>query len=87
MIHQAADSAVTKWLSRGGRLRTTRSSYGAGRSLGGLGTTFTVYRGSMDGNFSITAKVIPDSTTSVASLKDFGSGTQALKVQIRGSLP
>jgi len=87
VIHQAADSGVTKWLSRGGRLRTTRSSYGAGRSLGGLGTTFTVYRGSMDGNFSITAKLIPDSATSVTSLKDFGSGTQALKVQIRGSLP
>jgi hypothetical protein len=86
VIHQAADSTVTKWLSRGGRLHTTRSSYGGGRTLGAGGTTFTVFRGSLDGDFSITAKLIPDSTTTVMSVKDFGAGTQGLKLQIRGNL-
>ena len=87
VIHQAADSTVTKWLSRGGRLRTTASGYGAGRSLGGVGTSFTIFRGSLDGSFTITAKSVPDSTTTVSAMKDFGSGTRALKMQIRGDLP
>ncbi|MEX2156600.1 MAG: hypothetical protein WD773_07140 [Gemmatimonadales bacterium] len=86
VIHQAADASVTKWLSRGGRLRTTASSYGSGRSLGGLGTTFKIYRGSVSGAFSINAELIPDASTTVTSAKDFGSGARALKVQIRGSL-
>jgi hypothetical protein len=87
VIHQAADATVRKWLSRGGHLRTTASSYGSGRSLGGTGTTFTIFRGSLSGNFVINAKLVPDSSTTVAALKDFGSGTRALKVQIRGTLP
>lgn len=87
VIHQAGDATVTKWLSRGGHLRTTASSYGAGRSLGGgLGSSFTLFRGSVSGDLAITAKLVPDSTTTVTSTKDFGSGTRALKVQIRGSL-
>jgi hypothetical protein len=86
VIHQATDSSVTKWLSRGGHLRTTASSYGAGRSLGGVGTTFTIFRGSVSGNFTINAKLVPDSSATVTGAKDFGSGARALKVQIRGSL-
>jgi hypothetical protein len=39
----------------------------------------------MNGNFAITAKLVPDSTTTVTALKDFGSGARALKVRIRGS--
>ena len=87
VIHQAPDSSVTTWLSRGGRLRTTTSSYGSGRSLGGVGTTFTIFRGSLSGDFTINAKLIPDASTTVVSAKDFGSGARALKVQIRGDLP
>jgi len=87
VIHQATDSSVTKWLSRGGRLRTTISSYGSGRSLGGVGTSFTIFRGSVSGDFTINAKLIPDSSTTVISAKDFGSGARALKVRIRGDLP
>lgn len=89
VIHQATNSTVTKWLSRGGRLRTTASSYGAGRSLGGGvgGTTFTVFRGTVSGDFTINAKLVSDSSTTVTSLKDFGSGARALKVKIRGDLP
>ena len=85
VIHQAADSSISVWLARGGHLRTTASSYGAGRTLGGAGLTWTTYRGSVNGNIAITAKLVPDSTTTVTSLKDFGSGARALKVRIRGS--
>lgn len=87
VIHQAAASTVTKWLSRAGHLRTTLSQYGAGRTLTAGGTTFTVYRGTLNGEFTLTAKSVPDSTASAtSSTKDFGSGSRALKVKIRGNL-
>ena len=83
VIHQAADSTRTIWLARGGHLRTTAVSYGAGR---GLGSGVTLFRGMLSGQVAITAKEVPDSTiSSVTSTKDFGSGARALKVRIRGS--
>lgn len=85
VIHQAPDSSISVWLARGGHLRTTASSYGAGRTLGGSGLTWTTYRGTVNGDFGITAKHVPDTLSTVTSLKDFGSGARALKVRIRGT--
>jgi hypothetical protein len=83
VIHQATDSTVTKWLSRGGHLHTTSSHYSTKQGT----STFNVARGALNGDFTITAKLVPDSTTTVTSALDFGSGTRAVKVQIRGTLP
>lgn len=83
VIHQAPDSSVTKWLSRGGHLRTTGSSYGSPQ--GGIG--FSVARGTLLGEYAITAKSVPDSATTVTSALDFGSGGRAIRVTIRGTLP
>lgn len=88
VIHQDPDSSLTVWLARGGHLRTTASSYGAGQTLGGSGLSWTTYRGVVNGNIAITAKQVPDSMLpTVSSAKDFGSGARALKVRIRGTLP
>lgn len=84
VIHQAADSTVTKWLSRGGHLRTTSSQYGPAQ---GSSTSFSVARGTLSGEFTINAKSVPDSSTTVTSALDFGSGARAVKVRIRGDLP
>ena len=83
VIHQATDSTVTKWLSRGGHPRTTTSQYGSSQG----GSTFNVSRGMLNGEFTITAKLVPDSSTTVTSALDFGSGARAIKVKIRGTLP
>lgn len=83
VVHQATDSTVKKWLSRGGHLRTTSSQYGTPQG----GATFNVARGTLSGAFTITAKLVPDSSTTVTSALDFGSGARAIKVQIRGTLP
>ena len=83
VIHQATDSTVKKWLSRGGHLRTTSSQYGSSQG----GATFNVSRGMLSGGFTITAKSVPDSSTTVTSALDFGSGARAVKVKIRGILP
>jgi hypothetical protein len=87
VVHQATDSSLTVWLARGGHLQTTASSYGAGRTQSGGGLTLTTYRGTVNGNFAITARLVPDSSTTVTSAKDFGSGARALKVKIRGTIP
>jgi hypothetical protein len=83
VIHQLPDFKVRKWLSRGGHLRTTSSQYGSpqGNSI------LKVFRGTLSGEYSITAKLVPDSSTTVSSALDFGSGTHGIKVQIHGSLP
>src|SRR5436190_8771759 len=52
VIHQATDSTVLKWLSRGGHLRMTSSQYGSSQG----GSTFNVSRGMLNGAFTITAK-------------------------------
>ena len=83
VIHQAADSTVTKWLSRSGHLRTTASQYGSSQGT----STFSVSRGSLSGEFTISAKSVPDSASTVTSALDFGSGARAVKVRIRGNLP
>jgi len=83
VIHQRTDSTVTTWLSRGGHLRTTASQYGSSQG----GSTFNVARGMLNGEFTITAKLVPDSSTTVTSALDFGSGARAIKVKIRGTLP
>lgn len=85
VIHQAPDSTVTVWLARGGHLTNTASSYGSGHTLGGAGLTWTTYRGTMNGEFGITAKLVPDSSTTVTALKNFANGARALKVRIRGT--
>lgn len=86
VIHEAADSSLTLWLTRGGHLHTTSSSYGSGRTQSGGGASLTTFRGTISGDMAITAKLVPDSSTTVTSGKDFGSGARALKVQIRGKL-
>jgi len=48
---------------------------------------FNVSRGVLNGEFTITAKSVPDSSTTVTSALDFGSGARAVKVKIRGTLP
>jgi len=87
VIHQAADSSVTVWLARGGQLRSTASTYGSGRTQSGGGIQLTTFRGTLNGNFAINGKLVPDSSTTVSSARDFGSGARALKVRIRGDLP
>jgi len=79
VIHQVANGTVTKSQSIGGHLRTTESHYGSGNTLGGGGTTFTVYKGGVSGQFTIDA-AWGDSS------KDFGGSAHALKVKIRGNL-
>ena len=74
---------VTKWLTRGGHLHTTSSSYGSSQG----NSSFSVAHGTLSGEYMLTAKLVPDSSTMVTTALDFGSGTQAIKEKIRGTIP
>ena len=82
VVHQSLDTVTTTWLSRGGHFHTTASQYGSTQGT----STFSVSRGTLSGELTITAKSVPDSTTTVTSALDFGSGARAIKVKIRGNL-
>lgn len=87
VIHQAGDSSITAWQTGTGRLVTTASTYGRGRTQSGSGLTLTVSRGTITGSFQVeTAYQVPDSATTVQAGKSFSTGVQALKVVIRGTL-
>lgn len=87
VIHEAIDSTVTVWQARAGHLRGTTGSFGSGTTtvIGAL--RLTPRRGSVAGEFAISAELVPDASTTVSSLKDFGSGAQAVRTEIRGEIP
>lgn len=88
VIHQAADSSYQVWLARTGHLQTDSARYGGGQSQSGGGVTLTVYRGTGYGDFHLSAKAVPDSTTTPTSAAaSYISGARALKIKIRGHLP
>ncbi|MBI1967971.1 MAG: hypothetical protein HYS40_08270 [Gemmatimonadetes bacterium] len=86
-IHQTGPSTYIAWLARAGALQITAASYGSGvsQSLGTL--DFTRFRGTGHGAYHMTAKLIPDSSTTIMTALDFSGGVQALKMRITGTLP
>jgi len=81
VIHQSPDSVVTTWLARQGAFHVTSVSYGNPRGIGQL----TLSSGTMKGDFHVTARLVPDSSTSVSAAKDFAAGIPALKMRLTGS--
>jgi len=87
IIHQDAAPSVTVWLARAGHVRTTASTYGSGRTQSADGVQLTTFRGTLSGDFAITADEVPGPGTTASSQLDFGSGARAVKVRITGDLP
>jgi hypothetical protein len=91
IVHQDPDSSVTVWVARagggGGHVHTTASSYGSARTQSAGGIELKTFRGTVNGDFAITADEVPGAATMASSQLDFRSGARALKVQIRGDLP
>ncbi|OLC77135.1 MAG: hypothetical protein AUH78_05070 [Gemmatimonadetes bacterium 13_1_40CM_4_69_8] len=86
VIHQAPDSSVHAWLARAGALHITASSYGSGTSTSGAGLTITSSRGSVSGDYHVTAKLVPDSSSTVSAAAAFGGGIRGLQIRITGTL-
>jgi len=86
IIHEGTDSTVTAWSARVGVLNATSASYGSGQTL--PGGTFTVYRGTMVGNYDISlARGVADTTSLNSAAASFSTGVRAVKVRITGVIP
>lgn len=85
VFQQAPDSVITTWLARSGSLQLASSSYGnsIATTLGTL--TVTVFRGTLGGQYHLTAKLVPDSSTTVTSTQTYTAGIRAIKLRITGS--
>ena len=87
VLHQEPDSVVTSWLTRQGAFHVTNASFGAPQNQSAGGVTLAAYHGMMNGDFHLTAKLRPDSLTTVTAGKSFSGGIEAVKIRITGSLP
>lgn len=86
VVAQAADSAIQTWLTRTGAFHVSGASFGAAQTTGIGGLKLAVSHGTMNGDFHLTAKLVPDSSTSVSGARDFSGGIQAIKIGITGAL-
>lgn len=88
VIHQVDDATYRAWLARTGAMHVTGNSYGRGESTSAGDITLTLFRGTLLGDYHMTAKLVPDSLPpDVGSAHDFAGGIQAVRINIRGSLP
>ncbi len=81
VMAQTSDSSVQVWQARTGALNVASASFGSGTSAS-AGYTLTRYRGTMAGDYHLTAKLVPDSSTTVTSEANYASGLYAVKVAI-----
>lgn len=84
VIHQTGPGAYATWLARQGALHVTSASYGAMHTQNFSTLHLGVARGTAAGDYHVTAKLVPDSATTVTTARDFAGGVQALKMQITG---
>jgi hypothetical protein len=87
VVAQAADSSVQTWLTRAGAFHIGSASYGSVQSSSISGITLTTSHGTMNGDFHLTAKLVPDSATTVTSTRSFSGGIHSLKIRVTGTEP
>jgi hypothetical protein len=86
VLAQAQDSVIQTWLTRTGLFHVTGASFGSAESTGLGGLTLAVSHGTLNGDFHLTAELVPDSSTSVSDTRSFSGGIQAVKIRITGTL-
>jgi hypothetical protein len=85
VFHQGTDSVITTWTARTGALQLASQSYSGGSSTTAGTLTLTVFRGSVSGQYHLTAKLVPDSSTTATSAETYSSGIHAVKLKINGT--
>jgi hypothetical protein len=82
VIAEAPDSTVQTWLARTGALSVSSVSYGSSISVVQQGFTWTRSRGTLVGATHMTAKLIPDSSTTVSAGWTFSNGLEAVMLKV-----
>ena len=88
VIAEAPDSSVQIWRARTGAVHVTSASFGAASSAdlgGGFGIARS--RGTIAGDYHLSAKLVPDSTTTVTAAQDFSSGALGVHLRVTGNGP
>ncbi|MGH7613092.1 MAG: hypothetical protein ACREMW_03480 [Gemmatimonadales bacterium] len=88
VIAEAPDSSVQTWLARTGALHIANATFGASSTvdLGG-GFSITRARGTIVGDYHLSAKLVPDSSTTVTAAQAFASGVHGVHLVVAGPLP
>lgn len=84
VVHSPTPQTCELWAPRTGLLRVTTASFGAGTTLGADTLSLTLFRGTVGGDYAVTAKLVPDSITTVSTAQAYGNGAHALKMRITG---
>jgi hypothetical protein len=85
VFHQGPDSVIATWVSRSGALQLASRSYGSGTATTAGTLTLTVFHGTLGGQYDLSAKLVPDSSTTVTSAETYTPGIRAIKLQINGT--
>jgi len=84
VIHSPTPETCELWAPRTGLLRMATSGFGDGTALGSDGLSLTLYRGTVTGDYAVTAKLVPDSATTISTAQAYSDGVQALKLKVSG---
>ena len=88
VIAEAADSGVQTWRARTGALRVANATFGVGTTVDvGNGFSVTRSRGTIVGDYHLSAKLVPDSSTTVTAAQAFSSGVNGVHLVVAGPLP
>lgn len=85
VFHQGPDSVITSWTARTGALQVANATYATGTSTTAGTLTLTVSRGTVGGQYHLSAKLVPDSSTTVTNAETYTSGIHAVKLRITGT--
>lgn len=88
VIAEATDSSVQTWRARTGALHVANAMFGVASTvdLGG-GFSITRSRGTIVGDYHLSAKLVPDSSTTVTATHVFSSGVSGVHLVVAGPVP
>lgn len=86
IIAQAPDSSIQTWRARAGNLHIASATFGSSTSAD-LGGGFTVARarGTISGEYHTTAKLVPDSSTTVTAAMSFVNAAEGIHLRVEGA--
>jgi hypothetical protein len=88
VIAEATDSGVQTWRARTGALHVTNATFATGSTVDlGDGFSITRSRGTIIGDYHLSAKLVPDSSTMVTAAQAFSSGVRGVHLVVAGPAP
>ena len=84
VIHSPTPDTCQLWAPSTGLLHVATSGFGDGTSQGADGLSLTMYRGTVTGDYAVTATLVPDAATTISTGQAYPDGVQALRMRVTG---